>query len=260
MEGSKLFTVLVVGDRPEQLMAKYNINLKVERYIKYRYLDAEKMKENSIKIMSEIINNPKKFNLTPFHVDYFKQQIKSVKEMSTFEYYSSVTNGLYYDEDGNAMSDKNPNGKWLSYKLGDNFSLPFITLDGNETHQTFVNNVQWDKIHMNNSELYEIVWDLVHGIRKPINENEEKIYNNMKDKDVYFKSFKNKDEYVAHNCSFWHYAYLDENGWVDMDDGHNSIDWIVNFYDKFITKLKPTDMITVFECARNNSTTEKDMI
>lgn len=259
MDGSKLFTVLVVGENPEELMKKYDMNLKVERYIKYRYLDAEQMKKNSIKILTEFVNNPKILNMNPFHVDYFKQQIKSINDMSTFEYYSSVTNGLYYDEDGNALSDKNPNGKWLTFKKGGSFSLPFILNDGSESYSAYVNEVNWDAIHMSNAQLYETVWQLVHDEKKPSNEEEVKIYNNMKDKTTYFSSFKNVDEYVAHNCSFWHYAFLDENGWVDIDDGYKSIDWVIDFYEKFISRLKPTDKITIFECTKNSKTREEDI-
>lgn len=259
MDGSKLFTVLVVGDNPEELMKKYDINLKVERYIKYKYLDADKMKKNSIKVLTEIVNTPKKFNLSPFHVDYFKQQIKAINEMSSFEYYSNVTNGLYYDEEGNALSDRNPNGKWLSYNIGKSFSLPLVLNNGEETYQALVEDVNWGAIHMNNTMLYELVWQLVHGEKEPSNEEEEKILSNMKDKTNYFSSFKNMDEYVAHSCSFWHYAFLDENGWVDMDDGFKSIDWVINFYDKFISNLRPNSKITIFECTKNNKTRKEDI-
>ena len=34
-EGSKVFTVMVVGDNPDELMSKYDINLKVDKYRKY---------------------------------------------------------------------------------------------------------------------------------------------------------------------------------------------------------------------------------
>ena len=48
----KFFTIMVVGDNPDELMSKYAIDLTVPKYIKYHYLDAEKMKANAIKIIT----------------------------------------------------------------------------------------------------------------------------------------------------------------------------------------------------------------
>lgn len=250
---------MVVGDNPDLLMSKYDINLEVPRYKKYKYLDAEKMKKNAIKVLNEIINNPKKFQLNGFHVDYMKTRLKEINDMSTFEYYSSVTNGLYYDENGDAWSTKNPDGKWLTYSIGKNLSIPLILKDGSETHQAFYNDIDWDKMHMNNTSLYDRVWELMVEGSKIENETDQTIYNNMKDKDGYFKSFKNKDEYVAHNCAYWHYAFLSKDGWFDLDDGHKSIDWVINYFDKFISNLNPTDKITIFECTVKKETVDNDL-
>jgi regulator of sigma D len=105
---------------------------------------------------------------------------------------------------------------------------------------------------MQNTNTYEIVWDLVHGIKSPETEEEKKIYNNMKDKTKYFSNFKDKESYVAYNCAYWNYGYLDENGWKDMDDDGKELDWITNFFDRFVSKLKPNDKITIYECSRSD--------
>lgn len=59
MSKSKFLTVMVVGDNPDKLMEKYDKSLKVKPYIKYRYLDAEKMRNNSLKVLTEITDKPK---------------------------------------------------------------------------------------------------------------------------------------------------------------------------------------------------------
>lgn len=259
MEDSKVFTVLVVGDNPEYLMNKYDINLTVPRYLKYKYIDADKMKKNSIKVLSEIINNSSKIQLNKFHLDYLKQRIKDINEMSTFDYYSSITKGLYYDENGDAWSDKNPDGKWLTYTIGKNIALPLKLKNGQESYQALEKDIDWEKMHMSNTDLYNRVWELIVEGDSIKNETDETIYNNMKDKETYFKSFKNKDEYVAHNCSFWHYAFLSKDGWFDVDDGHKSIDWVINYYNKFITTLNPYDKITIFECTINKNINDDNL-
>jgi hypothetical protein len=94
---SRFFSIMVVGDNPEEITKKYDLNAKVEPYIKYKYTDASKLQKNAIKILNEIINDPTKFGLSAFQIDYFKERKKAINNMSSFEYYQSITDGLYYD-------------------------------------------------------------------------------------------------------------------------------------------------------------------
>ena len=106
-EGSKVFSVMVVGDNPDELMSKYDINLKVDKHRKYRSLDAEKIRNKSIKLIEEILANKDNLNLGKFQLDFFTEKLKEIKEMSDFEYYQEITYGLTYDENGDAWSDEN---------------------------------------------------------------------------------------------------------------------------------------------------------
>ena len=103
---------------------------------------------------------------------------------------------------------------------------------------------------MRDSELYDVTWDLVHGYREPINEQEKKIFENMKNMKNYFSNFKTKDDYVIHNCAYWNFAYLDKNGWIDMDSCDDSTKWISQYFDTFVSKLSPTDKVTIYECTK----------
>ncbi len=253
--GSKFFSVMVIGDEPETMMEKYNIDLEVERYLKYKYLDAEKMQKNSIKILTEMVKNPRNFNLTSFHVDYLKNRLKEFEKMSSFEYYTTVTYGLYYDENGDAWDNKNPNGKWKTFRIGKNFAIPLKLLNGEETYTAFNKDIDWENMHMVNTHVYETVWELIKEGREAKTDEELVLFNNMKDKDNYFANFKNKDEYVIHNCAYWNYAVLNQNGWFDIDDSNKEMEWISTFFDKFIVDLKPTDKITIFECTRDKEET-----
>ncbi len=249
--GSKFFSVMVVGENPEELIKKYDINLKVEPYIKYKYSDAEKLKNNAIKVLDEIIKKHNNFSLNDFQIDYFKERRKAFNNMSSFEYYQTITNGLYYDKNGDALSEKNPNGKWTTYRLGEHFSLPLKLKNGKESYQAICKDVDWDKMNMNNTETYEIVWDLMHGERKPQNDEEKKIFENMENKGNYFSTFKDKETYVIYNCAYWNYAFLDSNGWHDLDDDGKELEWISNFFERFVKQLSPNDKITIYECSKN---------
>ena len=251
--GSKFFSVMVIGDNPEELLKEYDINLKVEPYVKYKYSDADKLQKNAIKVLDEITSNPDRFTLNSFQTDYFKERRKAINNMSSFEYYQTITDGMYYDKNGDALSEKNPNGKWSTCMVGKNFSLPLKLKNGTEAYQAINNEVDWEHMNMQNTNTYEIVWDLVHGNRDPRSEEEEKIYNNMKNKTMYFSNFKDKDAYVVYNCAYWNYAFLDANGWRDMDDDGKELEWISDFFEKFVANLSPVDKVTIYECSKSES-------
>lgn len=249
---SKFYSVMVVGNNPEELMEKYRIGLKVEKYLKYKYLDAEKMQKNSIKIFSQMINDYKSFNLTKYQVDILSERLKAIKNMTPFEFYQIQTQGCSYDDEGNAWSDKNPNGKWNNYQKGNHFSIPLILKNGQQITSCPNEEIDWSKMHRVDEKFYERVWDLVHGLLAPETEDDDAIMVNMSNKENYFSNFKDKEDYVLRNTSYWNYAYLDENGWIDLDDSKNDTEWIKNFYNKFIKKLNPTDRVTIFECTKNS--------
>jgi hypothetical protein len=252
--GSKFFTVMVVGDNPEGLMSKYDKALKVKPYIKYKYLDAEKIRSNAIKMLSNIISNYDKFAMSEDQLEYFKSRLKAINGMSSFEYYSSLTNGLYYDADGNALSEENPDGKWDKYNLGKNFSYPLKLKDGKESYQAISGDIDWNQMHMeaNSVNLFEIIWRLVVDDDDPSNANEEQLKNNWKDKKNYLSGFKNVDEFISHNCAYWNYAYLDKNGWVDVDDEGDEMKWVLNFFERFIEPLKNDEKVTIYEFSRSS--------
>jgi hypothetical protein len=71
----------------------------------------------------------------------------------------------------------------------------------------------------------------------------------MSSQGKYFSQFENMDQYVTYCSSYFTYAYLDENGWQDMED-ENKFTWIKNYYNKYIKKLNPKTVISIFECTK----------
>ena len=111
---SRFFTVMVVGENHKELMEKYSINLEVTPYIKYEYLKADKYLDTSIKALNNILKNSDKIQLEPNIKENLDIRIKTLKKMTPFEYYRQLTNGMYYDENGNALSSENPEGHWAT--------------------------------------------------------------------------------------------------------------------------------------------------
>ena len=130
--GSKFFSVLVVGDNQQELLSEYSISKKVPQYVKYTYLDASKYQERAIKVLQKLLDDSDKIGIPKDTRDVLCERMKTLEKMSSFEYYKELTDGMYYDENGNAMSSENPNGKWSTCHIGRNFSLPFRLIDGKE--------------------------------------------------------------------------------------------------------------------------------
>lgn len=248
-----MFVVMVIGDNPDELMEQYRIDKEVEPYVVFKYKDAEKMRKNSIQLFEKMLECPKKFDLNEYGIDYIKSNLKNIKNLSSFEYYKKIVEGYYINDDGDAISTDNPNGKWQTYKKGKNFCIPLKLFDGSETNEAICKDIDWDSMHMQNTSAYEAVWEMIIEGREPKDEIEQTIYDNMSTQHNYLSKFKDKDQYVIHNCAYWTYAILDKDGWHDMDGAKNDFDWISNFFNNFISKIGENEKITIFECSRGKS-------
>lgn len=242
------FSVIVAGNNPDDLMKKYDNNVKVEPYVVYKYSDAESLLKKYIDIYEKILENNKNTN----KAELIKDEIDFLKAQDPIDFYADITEGYEYDENtGDAISTVNPNGKWRIYNIGKNLSIPFILKNSkNECFSALKGDIDWDLIHMSNKEIYENTWDMIINGKAPTNENEQLIYENMKERFLYFQSFKNKENYVASNSAFWAYAFLDENNWYEMEDNIAQLDWITNYYDRFIKPLPDNTKLTIFECVK----------
>ena len=248
-EESKLFTLMVVSENPDGVIAKYDASREVEPYVKFHYKDSGKLRKKAIKTVGELLENAGSIGLTPFMKDHFEDRLRTLKKMSDFEYYTAISTGCSYDAEGNAMTTENPDGKWISCKIGGNFCSPLKLKDGGVSLQARAGNVDWESMHMSNVELYRTTWKLYHGEKKPESDIEKQIYSNVKYQKRYFDGFGSEEDFVNYSCSYWCYAYADDEKWVDAD-GHKDYDWITGFYERFVKKLKPDDLVTIFECMK----------
>jgi hypothetical protein len=248
---NSLFTLMVIGKEPDEIVKKYDASLEVEPYVKYEYSKIKKYRQKAIKMAQEMVDNARKLSLTDFMKEYFKEKVSSLKNMSDFEYYTSLCDGCSFDEDGNAISTENPNAKWTSCRVGRNLCLPLKLKNGSEALTANAREVDWTLMHMNlvSVNTYTAAWQLFHKEREAKTDVEKQIYENVKNQKKYFEGFKSQEDYVNYCCSYWCYAYADEDSWYDAD-GHKDYEWITSFYDRFVKKLKPDDKITIYECSK----------
>lgn len=242
------FVCIVAGDNPDELMAQYDKNKKVEPYVVYQYSDAEKLRQKYIESYQAMLNDDSE----EYDKEYIKDTILDLSEMSADDFYYDITEGLSIDPDtGNAMSDVNKDGKWSYCNIGKMFSVPFLTKDEREVFQARKGDIDWDKIHLSNSYIYERAWDMVMNDSKPENDYEQQIYDNMKDKVAYFKKFETKENYVISNTAFWGYAFLsDKTGWMEASEYDDQFVWMANYYNLFIQNLSDDTLLTIYECVR----------
>lgn len=245
MSGYRHFTLIIAGDNPEELLKEYDSKKEIERYCVYRFSDAQKLYDKKILFLRKLVETyPDNF--------IFKSELEYYEGIDHIDFFLELTEGLDIDEEtGDAYSTENPNGKYYGAVLGGNFALPLIKKDGTETYQCNKGDVNWDEIHLKNGSIYEAAWDMVMGDKKPETEEEKIVYENMKNRTSYFEFYQNKENYVLSNTSFFGYAFLSqETGWVELDDAVNQIDWVRNFYDRFIVPLSDDTTISVYECTR----------
>lgn len=250
------FKVVVAGDNAEELMLKYDSNLKVAPYVAFYFSKAEEYRDNYIKSLKGVISheekNPNFSAESEERLNYLREELEYVENESAVDYYLNLTEGLELDKDtGDALSTDNPLGMFTSHNVGGGFSLPFILKDGSEVYKAKKSDIDWDKVHLANTRAYEVAWDTTHGLAEPQDDDERNIYEHMKNMDEYFANFDGREHYIASNTAFWGYAFLSEKlGWKELDPSEKQFDWVTGFYDRFIKPLSEDTMLTIYECVR----------
>lgn len=247
------FSVLVIGDNPEDKISKFDSLKDVEKpYIIYSYSDVNKLRLNRIKIYDEF-----RKNITDYkQIQEINSKIKELELMSDFDYYQSIGELYSYDDEKNIISKENPDGKWISCEIGGKVHSKILkNLKHDYVSSDIVGNIDWNSIHLNQDRvyLYNRTWELCVDKKTPENDMDRKILKNMDyfmNKSDYFSKFKDKNDYIKFNTSFWTYAVITNKGeWVDMDL-KDEFEWINNFYNTYISHLPNNTKITIFECTK----------
>ena len=241
------FVAIVAGDNPEVLMSPYDKNIETEPRVVYKYADAQKLRDQYIRVYEAIVANEAE---GPFKEDA-KDKLAIIKNQSPQEFYFDLTEDYDHDENtGDALTTGNPDGAWSSYKMGKFFSIPFILKDGTETFQAKKGDINWELMHLHGGEIYQRAWEMVMEGSKPLNGQEEQIYENMKERTFYFNKFGSKENYVLANTAFWGYAFVSKNGWTELEDEMDQFVWVKNFYPAFIEPLPDDTLLTIYECTK----------
>lgn len=256
-------TVMVVGENPNELIKKYDLDTKVPPYIKLKRSDAEKARQMHLKFIKEILTS-NKIVLTDRQREVYKNIYLDIQEMDDGEYFEQSTMGCTYDDEtGDALTTVNPNAFYQhainpqkrldATNEESDFINPFILLpeEGEEEGEVISYTakkceIDWKRMHLWNTELYERAWDLCVNDDEPQNEQEILIKKNMKERIDYFDNFADKEAYVSHSCSFWCYGYLDENGYKELDYTISDKEWVKTYYERFVQPITDNTIISLY--------------
>ena len=240
--------LIAAGENPDERVFEFSLLKEVPPYVLYRAKDAQKLRNLKIKEWGEICRTPEDFGVPK---EYAEEQLQELIEMDDDEFFDDLTRGYETDDDGNAISRMNPEGRFVAATRGGSFAQPFLLKDGTTAYQAKKSDIDWSKIHMNKEyvNLYERTWEMCMEGLEPVSDVDRQVYENMRDKKSYFEKFKDKQEYVASCSSFWAFAFLnDADIWLDADDCPVSqFEWMSTYYDRFIKRLPDGVELTIFE-------------
>lgn len=255
-------TVMVVGDNPDELIKKYDLDTKVKPYVKLKRSEAKKSQYKYLKFISQILTS-ENIVLSEKQKEIYKNLYLDVKGLDEAEYFERMTEGCTYNENGDALTTINPNAyyqhainpqKSLDARGEEHdFANPFILLplDGEEegeviSYVAHKKEIDWKRMHLWNTQIYERAWDLCVNNEEPQNDQEKTIKMNMSNRLEYFDNFMSKEDYVSHSCSFWCYGYLDKNGYKELDYTISDKEWVKNYYDRFVKPLTDEETISLY--------------
>jgi hypothetical protein len=237
--------LIATGENPEETLAGFSCQIEVPKYVAYKLEDAEKLRnirECEIKTLADSGAIPE---------DYAKEELDYIKTSDAVDFFMDLTAEYDHDENGNAVSTKNPEGRYLAVTRGGTFSQPFILKDGSTSYSAKKSDILWEKIHRDPEmvNLYERTWEMCVEGMEPVSDIDKQVRDNMINRRDYFDNFKNKEEYVLSNTSLWAHAFLNPYGlWLDADDCPVSqFEWMGTFYDRFIKPLPEDTILTIFE-------------
>lgn len=245
---NNIFTLVVIGENPNEIIKPYSNSINVEPYVLYEFDKAGEYRKKYIDSYEKLLNG----DISDNEKSILQMQLDYYKSIDDITFYCDLTEGMELDEEtGNVLTTRNPKGKYDTCNVGCDYSNLLIKKDGTKTFSAKKSDIDWSKMHLYDQGPFISAWETVVEGRQPKDDEEKKIYENMKSYGKYLSFFKDKETYVKVSTSFWGFAVVDENKWSELEDYIDQNVWISNFYDIFIKNLSEDTTISIYECVRN---------
>jgi len=231
------YTVLVIGEDPEEQLKPFDENLEMERYVRdtKEQLIAKGKKEMQREKegnYADYLKDPKKYTEecknNERHLKYISEEFPKKLKWTDEEIYQDQIQFVDKEnigEDGEVYSTYNPNSKWDWYQLGGRWTGAFklkANAEGVQGEEGIMTEPAEEgtcdqakkgdiDFSIDQKEIYRAIkfWELRVEDREPMNEEEKKIKNNFGyNKEYYLSKYKTKEVYAIRSCEFTTYAVL----------------------------------------------------
>ena len=240
-------TVLVVGEDPRSLMSKYDKNLEVEPHV-VNIGSGEEIKRNFDRIISGVIERFGETKEADRILSRLREFYYNLAEIDPDELRELVASEYDTDAEGNLISTKNPNGRWASYEEANpEHAMPLILKEtGERCFSAIARDIDWDATNGINREISDNAWEVMFNGAEPIKKEMDWMKDNKTYK-KYLESFGSKENYLRITTTFFTYAYLDKDGWHDLDDENKWPNtWIQDYRERFTDKIGQDEKVSIF--------------
>lgn len=226
-----LYTVLVAGDVD---LYKYDKNMPVSPYVAYKFSERNKIRELALKTYNELY---KKFTsekvFQPVLSGLLLMKLQDIEEMTDEEYFEEITKGMKYDENGDAITEENPNGKFSTLLE----PCLFTAVPLKDVHfKCKVSELYPYKVNIFEQKKYDERWDeIMSGDYAPMVKDD--LISRYGDKETYLK--------VMTEPMFYNAFVSEETGWLEQSD-EDQIQWVINFRERFIKNLPEDTNLKVY--------------
>lgn len=207
--------IAVIGDNPEEILAKYSPDVEVSPYVKFELKNKEQMWKNAIAYAE--------------YVGFPDSDIEKIRCMGPDKYWESQTIGLDFDNNGNAITTENPDQLYRDYA---NECDDIPVKDGGSKSQCLIDEIKF----------YD------DGIAAIIKDKVDKGLLNQS----YMHRFKDGDECVKYNSAlFYTNDIVSENGCASYDmSGVSDVEWVCSFEEnvKKICAECGSSKVTLYDC------------
>lgn len=249
---SVMRTVLVIGDKPDEIIARYNKDTVVPEYVRFKRDDAGEYRRKYLRLLDSILSSDQ-LNLSVRQRDAYKELYLDIHDMDEIEFYIYYTKkwaSRYDEETGDCYSRINPEAHYerisnpqviLDKRHEEStFSTPFWMNDASKSYTARFNDICWERINAFPPvvEYYKRAWEVCVEDDEPKTDAEKRIKESMANRVKYFASFKNKEEYAIFSSSFFCYGVATDKSYHEISYKESEIEWVKGFYKRFLKKYE----------------------
>ena len=273
------FSVMVISDDYETLLAPFDENIEMDRYVQYTKEELIAKERKSIQNTKENCYDKwladkegyEKDCTNPRHLIMLEEEFPLRLKWTDEECYKSAIEWYEPDqigEEGEVYSTYNPDSQWDWYQLGGRWSGLLKLKDGAEgvTGSTGLmdshanKGAQW----VDQAKFKDIDWErmkdnpsYIKSAKKEWKDAEEG--KGLYKLEYYKERYGTLENFIAERCAFGTWAVVTEDGewlekgemgwWGLSSETHEEAKkWSDGFYETFLKDRKPDDVISIIDC------------